>query len=104
VWFRTLKYLSSTNVLVQVNASEVNTKGILDMKVIKVSAKVEADPVIDSNDLLYVGTLKGKIHIVNSQGEGLRNIDVGHPIISLVIGPDKSLVITTKDKHLCLVR
>ncbi|MHA1468364.1 MAG: hypothetical protein ACTSP6_09860, partial [Promethearchaeota archaeon] len=104
VWFRTTKDLSSTNVIVQVDASEANTKDILNREVIRVSDKVDADPVIDCNDRLYIGTVKGKIHIIDSRGKELRTIDVGHPIISLVIGPDKSLVITTKDKHLCLVR
>ncbi len=104
VWFRTTKDLSSTNVIVQVDASEANTKDILNREVIRVSDKVDADPVIDCNDRLYIGTVKGKIHIIDSRGKELRTIDVGHPIISLVIGPDKSLVITTKDKHLCLIR
>lgn len=104
VWFRTVKYLNSINLIVQIDASEANTKDILDRIAVRVSGRVEADPIIDSNERLYIGTIKGKIHIIDSQGKELQIIDVGHPISSLVIGPDNSLVFTTKDKHLCLVR
>ncbi len=104
VWFRTVKYLKSTNLIVQIDASKANKKDILDRIAVRVSGRVEADPIIDSNDRLYIGTIKGKIHIIDSQGKELQIIDLGHPISSLVIGPDNSLVLTTKDKHLCLVR
>ncbi len=104
VWFRTSKNLSSTRIIVQINTSKVETKKTISWNIFDVSSTAEADPIIDNNGLVYIGTTNGKIHVFSSNGEKIRVIDIKHPISTMIIGPDASLVTTTQDGYICLVQ
>ncbi len=80
------------------------TRKILDYNVLKTSRAVEANPIIDSNGHIYLGTTTGKVHVFNSAGEEQRIINAEHPIKYLVIGAKKSLVVATKDNNLICVQ
>ena len=104
VWFRTSKDLSSTGIIVQIDASKANTKKTINWDVFEVSSKVEADPIVDNKSFVYIGTIDGKIHVFNFDGEKINVIDIKHPISTIVIGSDSSLVATTEDGYICSIQ
>ena len=67
-------------------------------------ANIGASPIIDSNGTVYAGCDDGKVYALGPDGETLRTIEVGHPVSSLTIGIDESLIVVTKNGNVCLVR
>ncbi len=90
--------------LLKLDTNTIRTKNTLNHEAIELSAPVTANPIIDGNDFAYLGTLDGKVHVFNAKGVKLREIEVGHPISSLIIGPHQSLIITTNDGFLLVMK
>lgn len=93
-----------SNRIIRIEPSKLKTETILHYDAIELSGVVKADPIIDSNGHVYVGTIKGKVHVLNEKGEEIRVIDSGFPVRALVIGPDKSLITTGNSGNICLIR
>lgn len=104
VWFRLSKNLIPTNKILKVDTSKIETKNSMKWEVFALSATIKADPVIDSNNLAYIGTTDGKIYVFDSKGKQIRIIDIVHPVKALAIGSNASLIVTTKNNKIILIR
>ena len=71
--------------------------------VLRLSGPVAADPVIDCDGRIYVGTLGGAVHVFDPAGIEQKVVDIGSPVSALAIGPDASLVVVCEDDSVYLV-
>ncbi len=93
-----------SNCFIRIDPSKLISENRLHHDAIELSGVVKADPIIDGNGHVYVGTIKGKVHVLNEKGEEIRVIDTGFPVRALVIGPDNSLITTGNSGNICLIR
>jgi outer membrane protein assembly factor BamB len=110
VWVRLTSKWSSgmqprpSNMLLQLDSSRVKKHNELHWNHFKLPANIGASPIIDSNGIVYTGCNNGIVYALDSDGTILQTIEVGHPVLSLVIGIDESLIVVTKKGHVCLIQ
>lgn len=90
--------------VLEIDTSELKKNDNLIYRAQQFSGRINADPIIDGNGFIYIGTLDGNIFILNSEGIQLKTIKLGHPISSMIIGPKESLITTTMDGYICLIQ
>ena len=70
----------------------------------KLPANIGASPIIDGTGIVYVGCDNGNVYALGPDGTIIQAIEVGHPVSSLVIGLDESLIVVTKNGKICLIQ
>ena len=116
VWVRLAQENSSdaqpSDKILRIDASRIN-KQKFNFDHFKIPANYDhfilpenlgASPIIDSNGIVYAGCNDGKVYALGPDGVIIRTIEVGHPVSSLVIGLDESLIVVTKNGNVCLIR
>ena len=110
VWVRlTPKWSSSSqhrpsDMILRLDSSRIKKHQELLWSHFKLPANIGASPIIDSNGIVYAGCNNGNVYTLDSDGTILQTIEVGNPVSSLAIGLDESLVVVTKNGHICLIQ
>ena len=110
VWIRLTSKWSSgiqprpSNMLLQLDSSRIKKHKELHWNHFTLPANIGSSPIIDSNGIVYAGCNNGNVYALDSDGTILQTIEVGHPVSSLAIGLDESLVVVTKNGTISLVQ
>jgi len=90
--------------ILRIDASRIKKHQQLNYDHFKLPANIGASPIIDDNGIVYAGCNNGNVYTLDSEGAIIQTIEIGHPVSSLAIGLDESLIVATKNGTVCLVR
>ena len=93
-----------SSMILRIDSSRIKKHQELLWNHFTLPANIGASPIIDSNGIVYAGCNNGNVYTLDSDGTIIQTIEVGHPVSSLAIGLDESLIVITKNGKICLVR